>query len=470
MRSIGLFASLLVVGSCNRSAESTSGFPPADSAAGSTVPFTGQPNVLVVVTDDQGVDQVAGWGVNDTPPATPTIDGLLDAGLRFNRAWATPLCSSSRAALLTGRHGRRTLLGGVIEKGSTDELRLDELTLAEALGPAGYATSAVGKWHLSSPDSPTSFTHPNEQGFDWFSGSLSNLGEVEGDVFDGIAGGYHYWRRVENGAVEWSEVYATRSTTEDALARLAAMPEPWFMYVPFHAGHSPFSRVPDDLDVSGFGEGASQAERYQAVIEAMDIELGRLLDGLGEARERTVVIFVSDNGTTRHAYEDDERTDAKNTPLEGGIRVPLVVSGPGIPAGESTDALVHLVDIFATVVDLAGVDVADLPTAGPVDGVSFVPVLREPEIRLREWVYTEKLKPNGERLQVEPTTDWRIARDDRFKLVDENGEVELYDMHSVKGEGFNMLTLDPVPADALAAHERLSGQVEALVQAMNNDP
>jgi arylsulfatase A-like enzyme len=251
------------------------------------------------------------------------------------------------------------------------------------------------------------------------------------------------------------------------------MPEPWFLYLPLTAAHTPWTPPPSDLLPEPLPDRPTDIESFHAVLQAADRELGRFLDELGPGLlERTTVIVMGDNGTPSLAV--DERYDPerqKHTVYEGGVHVPLIVTGPHVATpGRTTDALVHLTDIFPTVAEIAGV-----PLLGPdgallvdaadgerrLDGRSWLSILEDPDREGADFVYTEAFLPNGTgtRLQL----DRRMVRDDRFKLVRIDLAEFLFDLEhgGVDPDGEDLL-LAPLSREARAAHERLSAQLDAL--------
>lgn len=393
-------------------------------------------NVLVLLLDDIGVDQVGAYGLGADPPPTPTLDHLAETGARFDLAYASPVCSPARAELLTGRHARRTGLGWIVDTGDEDyALPLPAVTVAEALDAAAggaWATSAVGKWHLAPRHwSGDWLTHPLDQGFDWYAGSIGNPGYQPGR-------GYWSWDKDVNGAIVPSETYMTTETVNDAIARVAAMPEPWFLYVAFNAAHTPLSPPPRELVTIEVDPTSPERALYDATVEALDAEIGRLLAAIDPAvLARTTILTLGDNGTSPEGVDpplDPHR--AKETPYELGIRVPFLVNGPLVSApGSVSEALVHVSDVAPTVAEIAGV-----PLGGPdealyldlasgrveLDGRSLVPLLRDPRGRGHALLYTEGFFPNG-------PTDWSIdrqtLRDERYKLVRRlDGPDQLFDV------------------------------------------
>lgn len=429
---------------------------PASAETGVTTPVR-PANVLVLLSDDQGVDSVGAYGAHPSPPPTPHIDQLAADGVLFRNAWAYPVCTPSRAALLTGRLGRRTGLGEVIQYRDREELPVTEVIIPRMLegAPDAWSSAAFGKWHLSSYQSPSNVAHPVQLGFDRFTGSLNNLGDHV--VADGLDHGYHHWEQVLDGQLVKNDTYATTFTVDEALRAMRELPEPWFVYVAFHAPHSPFDLPPEALTPTLDADARDpKAVRYPLVVEALDQEIGRLLREMGDLRARTWVVFASDNGTPEDVVRPpSEPSRAKNSPFEGGVHVPLIVTGPGVvEPGREVDALVHLADIFPTVAEIAR---APLPPV-PLDGQSLLPHLVDPSAEGRAFVHTEKFLPNG--LAPVKSLDWRMSRDSRFKVirVGEGVPLAVYDLGASPVE-----VGPPLDVSALSASEQ--GDVEVLIRA-----
>ncbi|MCA9492334.1 MAG: sulfatase-like hydrolase/transferase [Myxococcales bacterium] len=419
-------------------------------------------NVLVVVLDDVGTDKVSSYAEVPNAPATPRIDALGRQGVRFRNAYAYPVCSPTRAAILTGRYARRDGMGAIVRWQGKWELPLSEVLLPELLDASGtdWSTAAIGKWHLSGPNTPNAYDHPNRQGFDHFAGSLHNLYFGEDDETEGKVPGmdYFHWEKVEDGSRREVETYATATTTNDALERLTTMREPWFLYVAYNAAHSPFHVPPGSV----VGDGAPIPQRYGAMMEDLDREVGRLVDGLpADQRARTLIVVVGDNGTPGQAVlEPRDSRKAKGTLYEGGTNVPLIVAGPGVFGGGTTDALVHVVDLLPTVAEWVGVD--PKRTGRPLDGVSFAPVLRDPtSAGARTTVYTERFGPAG----PPPYRNESFAiRDDRYKLMVGKGEGErFFDLlgRNDDGEGKDPATLQ---GEERVRYLRLKAELDRLHQ------
>ena len=361
-------------------------------------PPPGPGNVLILIADDLGIDQLAPYGVGLDPAPTPNLDLLASSGVLFRNAWSQPTCSPTRATIQTGRYGFRTRIGTVINAfGNGPALPLDEITMPEMLdlGTGGlYAHAAIGKWHLGSTQVGGDLA-PNLAGYQYFAGSM------EGQIAH-----YFHWRRVVNGVAATSTRYATTVCVNDALAWINVQSGPWMCVVNFQAPHSPFHRPPARLHTQQLDwhepralcsdPGVDPRPFYKATVEALDTEIGRLLRTLppGEL-PNTTVFFLGDNGTDPCIAQAPFAPNSKGTLYEGGIRVPLLVAGPGVVPGATCDAPVNTADLFATVADLAGVDLAATLPGVALDSVSFAPCLADPTRSPRQWSYAETFSQNG---------------------------------------------------------------------------
>ncbi len=367
-------------------------------------PQATQPNLVLIVADDLGVDMVSVYAEGTNPPCTPNIDGLAAEGMLFRNAWANPLCSPTRATFLTGRYGFRTGIGRPL--GNTESgLALSELTLPEML--TGYDSAASGKWHLNGD---LGNTHPNDTGFGSYAGSL------HGKVSD-----YFNWTKVTNGLSSTSTNYVVTETVDDAISAMGGMQEPWLLYVSLNAIHSPFHVPPSSLcppPGSGCGPGGgfcrslggspSDTRMAKAMAEAMDTEIGRLLTAVDGADPDAYVVFLGDNGTPGQVSEAPFLgPHAKGSMYEGGVNVPLIVTGPSVVNAEC-DALVAAVDLFATFAELAG------ETSTAEDSLSMVPYFTNPSLSLRSTVYAESFA-NGSSFPA--SNHEQALRGERFKLI-----------------------------------------------------
>jgi arylsulfatase B len=384
----------------------------------------GLANVLVILLDDVGVDQVSPYGFPDAAP-TPHLESLAAEGLRFDQAWATPTCSPTRAALLTGQLSHRNHVGAVIHAETTHELPLEAITLPEMLDRSGtdWSAAAVGKWHLSTHRSDSGYRHPLLQGFDLYAGGLNNISVMD-TLQPKSERTYVNWERVGfDGRVSLEDTFATQQTTDDALEALRRMRPPWLLYVAYQAAHRPLMVPPAELTGDLRVDPGDEQSLYTANLVAADHEIGRLLAALGPERERTLVVVLGDNGTPKHAKEEEGQEGHKGSMTEGGLRVPFLVAGPGVVKGQRSDALVHVVDVFPTLMELAGVR----SVGADLEGRSLVPLFQQPSGQVRERMYTELRQPAD-------GPPWRrvlaAARDESLKVMSVDGVVTL---HRVQG-------------------------------------
>lgn len=387
------------------------------------------PNILLVVGDDIGVDRVGCYEEQVNPGLTPTLDSLAEEGLLFRNAWANPMCSQTRATILTGRYGKRTgVLEVITRTNSAPPMSLGETIIPEAL-PLAYTSVAVGKWHLGKDE----LDHPNDSGFPYFYGSAYGLGQES----------YYDWTRLVNGQESQSLEYATTDLTDEAIQAVTTLDEPWFLYLPYSAPHAPFEPPPDDLHSYGDIENAGPPIVHRAMAEAMDRELGRLLEYVPS---NTLIIFIGDNGTPKEASQAPFLPEhAKGTMYEGGVNVPLIIKGPGVREGEEILGLVNSTDLFATLMDVSG------STVTAEDSVSLVPYFTS-DIAQRDYVYAERVRGST-------GAHWKAARDRRYKLLRQSQE-ELYDLWTDPFETTNLLDASLGDGPAADAYDRLLAVID----------
>ncbi len=430
-------------------------------------------NILLLVADDLGTDKLAAYGEHPVPSPTPVIDELAATSVLFRSAYASPSCSPTRAALLTGRYGSRLGIGTIVDADSSQALAPEEIGLPQVLASAGYTSALAGKWHLAGLYADDFTTHPAQYGFAQHAGSMHNLRTALGGEPDDA--GYFFWQKNTDGALAYTSTYATTDTVDDAIRYVETLPEPWLVQVSFNAPHIPLHWPPPELHDQPVttGGGDLQLRQYDAMVQAMDTELGRLLDALGERREQTTIIFLGDNGTPGQSIRPPWDPDrGKGTLYEGGVRVPLLVSGPAVRTPGSSSALVHVVDLFPTLARLAGLPALETPDGRQpsLDGRSILPALRTPSepTQLRDVVLAELFKPND---TDSPLEESRTLRDSRYKLIRErySGEGELaverlFELGIVPwSEGEDLLTPSASPSpEVLEAYERLAARLDAL--------
>ena len=425
-------------------------------------PVKGGRNILVIISDDLGADSAACYGDAGAFAATPNIESLCQSGVVFRNVWANPLCSPTRASMLTGRYGFRT---GVTNLANNNGGGLPnaEFTIPEALDAnpdLGYSHACIGKWHLSDRANG-GVNHPNLAGFSHFSGGL------RGAISD-----FSSWQKVVNGQRRDVNNYATTENVDDAIAWVDDQEGPWFLWLAFNAPHTPLHLPPEGLhqhdNLTGTEADIAQRPReyFGAMIEAMDSEIGRLWDTIGpEVMANTDVIYLGDNGTGRtNAPAGVSTRSNKGSLYEGGIHVPLVIAGPSVvDGGREVEGLVDLTDIYATVVELAGGDVeSTVPAEVELDSVSLVPYLVDPQAgSQRPWAFS-LLVGGGGRPGNMNTRGYTI-RDDRYKLIRFINETEeFYDLQADPQERSN-LAAGALVGDELARYENLASILTDLL-------
>jgi arylsulfatase A-like enzyme len=339
-----------------------------------------RPHIVYIVADDLGWKDV---GYHGSDIKTPNIDKLAQDGARLEQFYVQPMCTPTRAALMTGRYpcryGLQTL---VIPTPSKYGLPTDERLLPQALKEAGYKTVMVGKWHLGHGDRKF---WPRQRGFDYHYGSM--VGEV--DYFTHLSGNVRDWYRNDRPVSE--KGYVTQLWGKDAVAQINAHDPrtPLFLYLAFTAPHSPYQAPKEYLDKYRDIEDPTR-RTYAAMITCMDDEIGKVVAALDkkEMRENTLIVFMSDNGGNRTALLAGDadvsklKLPADNGPYrggkgmlyEGGTRVAALANWPGrIEPGE-VKGMMHIVDMFPTLAGLAG---ATLSTEKPLDGLDVWSTISE---------------------------------------------------------------------------------------------
>ncbi|MEP3276092.1 MAG: sulfatase-like hydrolase/transferase [Stappiaceae bacterium] len=405
-----------------------------------------KPNILLIIADDMGLDASPCYAVGNNAAPMPNLEKLCEQGVVFENAYAAPTCSPTRATIMTGRYGFRTGVGGAITPGNNVGLSADETSLFDVLSDEGYASALIGKWHLA--DQGGSLDHPTELGVSDFYG-----------IYSGTIRDYYHWEVVENGEMRAVSGYTTTVFTDRAINWIAEQEAPWFLWLAYNAPHSPFHLPPSELH--GYGDlptdetsiRQNRLPYYNAALQALDTEMGRLLRSLTEeTRNNTIVIFIGDNGTpgqvARQYYGE---RGAKGGIFEGGTHVPLIVTGPEVENGRNT-SLVNSTDLFATIASLSG---ADMQTT---DAFDLRSALAGGE-SARDHVYVEHF--TNETPRGRGTLGWAI-RDDRYKLVVVEGvQPMLFDLEADPFEKVDLLAeggseaAQEITRELLIAHEQL---------------
>ncbi len=359
-------------------------------------------NFLVIQADDLGTDKLGCYGLPGAAN-TPNLDALALGGLRFDRAYANPVCSPTRATILTGEFSHRHLIGRALSTSSPWGLDPRPATLLPKMLPASYLKVAIGKWHLGTPETGGEW-HPIHCGFDLYVGSMDNFSGVPGSTYWGFP--KTYASASGCATLPWTG-YATDDEAADAILALQVLQatgRPWFLYLNFHAIHAPW-HVPPGMTVPPSVGGAEMA---RAMTEYLDSRIGQVLAATPFAS--TTVIFTSDNGSVQGTITPGLQRwrGMKGTTYEGGIRVPLIVRDPWTAETGIKSDLVQAVDHYATLLDLAG---CRIPQSA--DSIPWTPVLQG-RAGWRSWAFLEWFTPNG---SAAPGEVREAIMDDRHKIV-----------------------------------------------------
>jgi len=324
-----------------------------------------KPNILVFLCDDTGWAEFGFQGNKQIP--TPQIDSIAKGGVRFPQGYVSgPYCSPTRAGLLTGRY--QTRFGHEFNSTARETgLSLDETTMAERLRSLGYATCAIGKWHLGAkPD-----YYPTARGFDEFYGTLANSAFFRPMQFVDSR------ESTDPHRVKDPDFYTTDAYADRAVDWIGKQKDkPWFLYVPFNAQHAPLQATEKYLD--RFKNIKNEKRRtFAAMMSAMDDAVGKILDkvrDMGE-EENTLIFFLADNGgpTGSTTSRNHPLRGFKSTTWEGGVRVPFCAQWKGkLPAGKTYEHPIIQLDILPTAIAAAG---AEVDPAWKLDGVNLLPYL-----------------------------------------------------------------------------------------------
>ncbi len=333
-----------------------------------------KPNIVYILVDDLGYGDLSSYGATDMQ--TPHIDEIMDAGMRFDQFYAnSPVCSPTRAALLTGYYPDCVGVPGVIrthKENTFGYLDPNVTLLPEALKPAGYDTAIIGKWHLGL-EAPNL---PNLRGFDYFKGFL---GDMMDDYYTHLRHDINYMR--ENDREIHPEGHATDLFSQwavDYIHEREQADRPFFLYLAYNAPHTPIQPPPEWVTRVTEREPGIDQQRAElvALIEHMDSGIGKVVKALKTtgAYDNTLLVFVSDNGGQQNVGADNgELRGTKVQMYEGGIRVPMGVVWPGkiAPGSRNTECACMTMDLFNTACAAAG-----LPAAQDLDGANLLPLFR----------------------------------------------------------------------------------------------
>lgn len=402
-----------------------------------SLPAFSQRNVILIIADDLGSDYCGFYENHLDTVKLPNVRKLATKGIRFRNAWSNPLCSPTRSGILTGRYSFRTGVGDAV--GGTGSAVLDtaEKTIPRLLKQfdPNIATANIGKWHLHLATPIANLSLPNKMGYDHYEGN-----------FLGALPSYTNWKKVVNGVNGTVTNYATTETIDNAVSWLKTVPapKPFFLWLAFNAPHTPYHLPPSNLHSFNTLSGtdtdiATNPKNYfKAMAEAMDTEIGRLLDSVRtlNREDSTDIFFIGDNGDESSVSQVSG--GSKGSIYQEGVSVPFVVAGPSVVGNNrASDALVNTQDLFATILEMMGNDgwPAQIPVNKPVDSKSLLPILRNQTDSVRAWAFTEVFKITT------VAADGKAMRNLNYKLLDfDNGTQKFYRIETDPGENTDLLT------------------------------
>ncbi len=407
-----------------------------------------QPNIILIIADDMGYGDFGSF--NNQISCTPALDALLGESIVLTQHYsAAPVCAPARAALMTGRYALRTGSLDTLEVRGLDRLRLDETTMADVLGSAGYATGLVGKWHNGALAEPY---HPRARGFQEFVG------------FQGGWNPYYRYRLDRNGSIEYGgrDRYLTDVFSDAAIDFIERhQREPFFLQLAYNAPHFPLE-APDSIAQKyveqGFSLGVSL---LYAMIEVMDAGIGRIMEKLDELSigDNTILIFTSDNGPALGDWNGFSQrrfncgfNGGKGNTYEGGIRVPLIIRWRhGLAGGRRIGDMAHFTDWFPTLLNMAGLDV---PAELALDGFDILPALRGESGGVypqRFWQWN-RYSPVGACNAAMRDGDWKLLRPAILEAMQVSQQDTAHD-HAVKyfPELYADVIAEPEPARTIPA-------------------
>ncbi len=399
-----------------------------------------QRNIVLIIADDLGSNW-CGFQENKVDTVNmPNVRKLLAKGVRFSNAWANPVCSPTRAGILTGRYSFRTGVGNVV----TNTMQLDtaEMTIPKLLknanAPTKYAVANIGKWHLNAP-MPANYGNPSKLGWDTYAGVFTGQPVTT----------YTNWAKVTNGVASTSTNYLTTETANDAINWLNQQgTKPFFLWLAFNSPHLPYHLPPDSLIINRTLSGtaadiqANPKNYFKVMAEAMDNRIGKIVEWLevNNKIDNTDIIFIGDNGNAVRTAQEISTNRSKSTIYQEGIHVPFIISGPSVVnPGRVSPALVNVHDLFATILELGGFANwrTQIATNKPVDSKSLVPIIKNTATEARPWAYSEIFDQ-----ATTSEVNSRAIRNATYKLIyfDSSKVQEFYNLTMDANERTNILT------------------------------
>ena len=399
-----------------------------------------QRNTVLIIADDLSPDYFGFYGYTTDTVNVPNIRRLLAKGIRFDNFTSNPVCSSTRTSILTGRYSFRTGVGGIVGgTGGSNQIDTNEMSIPKLLklyNPS-IVKANIGKWHLKQPNPPINLRSPLALGFNWHEGP-----------FIGQLPNYFNWTKYTNGVASTITNYATSENVNNAVTWVKAQnrQSPFFLWLAFNAPHEPLHLPPSNLhsysNLTGTNADINNNPKayFKAMIQAMDHEIGRLMDSLKVLNklDSTDFIFIGDNGNTPRTAQIADVSKAKGTVYEYGVHVPLIISGPTVVNPKRVSkALVNSVDLFATIIENFGFKnwQQSIPVNKPVDSKSLMPIIKQNADSVRPWAFCELFKLTTD------SSDGKAIKNKQYKLIrfDYGAEV-FFNLIKDSLENSNLLT------------------------------
>lgn len=420
-----------------------------------------QRNTILIIADDISPDYFGFYNESIDTANTPNIRSLLAKGVMFNKAWGSPLCSVTRAGILTGKFPFRTGIGAVITSSASPQIDTAEMSIAKLLkyySPTKYSTACVGKWHLTLGQ-PAKYLYPNKCGFDYYSGN-----------FNGAITDYYNYPIITNGVTSTVTAYATTQTVNDAINWLDTITtnKPYFLWLAFNAPHTPLHIPPSTLTtVTGLTGTTTDmninGNKYlKAALEALDTEIGRLFTYLttNNLMDSTNIIFIGDNGNDTRTSHNPIKTKSKNTLYNYGVRVPMIISGPSVVnPNRTSNALVNTTDLLATICEMNNFPdwLNYIPVAKkPLDSKSLMPIINNTVIKVSDWTVTQKFT-----VPVDTNDGTTIRNQDYHLMRLDDGTEEFYNQTLDPFENNNLI--NSMSSQDIANYNELCDTLHALI-------
>lgn len=396
-------------------------------------------NILLIIADDIWFDAMPGYTQWEVKPYLPNIQAMVSAGVSYTNLWSAPVCTPTRASIMTGKYGYHTNMLAVGDELDTNEIGLQEYIDMQTHN--SYAHAVIWKWHIWD-----TVGHPEATWVDYYAGMQS-----------GWTKSYYNWKLTEDKKTSTSKEYITSKFTDLAIDWIWDQDKPWFLWLAYTAPHTPFHLPPEDLhyqwDLANDEESISKnpLPYYMAAIEAMDSEIGRLLENIPkEELENTTIIFIGDNGTPwQVAQFPYSKQQAKWSLYQWGINVPMIISWYGVERlWKVDDILVNTTDLYATISHIAGSDISHIHNS-----YSFSDSFISENISHREYIYSELWDSKNAGYTV---------RDERYKIIVlESGKTLMFDLESDPYEQDNLLSRG-LSSDEIIVRKKLEEYISQI--------